>query len=249
MKIPLILAILCASSMSISAADEAPKGPTLQVDTTEFIFGTFDEGKFPKVSHTFHVKNTSTYPLTIQNVKPGCGCTGVVFDTIIGPGHIGSITPTINMTGISGEFHKSVTVTTNAVNLPSFTMAIIGKVNPTVDVSKYFLRLKPDANGISTGDITLRTRKADFRVTGMQFVENVSGGADWQDKAPLLPKFAVKKDDKSDTEGYYTYNLDFTVKAPADSRHSGTFIFQTNHPQRDTISVRGMIDQLETGKK
>ncbi len=249
MKIPFIILAAALSVGQIFAADDSPKGPTIQVDTTDFQFGTFDEGQYPKVTHTFHVRNTSKYPLTIQNVKPGCGCTGVVYDTVIGPGKVGNITPTINMTGIAGEFHKSVTVTCNATNLPSYVLAIIGKVNPTVDVNKYFIRIKSDVNGVSTGDLTMRTRKADFRVLGMQFVENVSGGVDWQNKPPLKPNYGVTKSEKPDTDGYYSYDLSFNVKDTAHTRLSGTFVFATNHPAKDSITIRGMIEPAEAPKK
>ena len=232
--------ILCCCAL----VPAAPKGPAVQIDSTDFPVGIIEEGQMASIVHAFRIKNVGDAPLTLERVKPGCGCTGVTYDTVIGPGKEGLVTPTLNLRGITGEFHKSVTVTCNAANLPSFNLALTGKVMPIVEVSKSFLRLKPEAGGQAAGDIVLKTRKADFTVTEMQFVESAPAGVDWQQEVPLLPKFTIVKAANPDAEGYWEFILNFTVQADVEARHSGDFIFKTNHPQKDQITVRGLIDQL-----
>lgn len=239
-KLLAFVSLLCF----VALPQAALKGPSVSVDSTEFSVGTIEEGQMSSVTHSFRIKNVGDAPLTLERVKPGCGCTGVSYDTVIAPGKEGIVTPTLTLRGITGEFHKVVTVTCTAKNLPSFTLALSGKVLPIVEVSKYFLRLKPDSKGLSLGDVVLKTRKADFVLNEIQFIESAPAGVDWQQEVPLLPRFTVVKAANADAEGYWEYVVNFSLQTDVEARHSGDFIFKTNHPQKDQITVRGLIDQL-----
>ncbi|MEX0966822.1 MAG: DUF1573 domain-containing protein [Bacteroidia bacterium] len=75
-------------------------------------FGTITEGTQAK--HVFTVKNTGNADLMIVNVRPSCGCTTPSWTREpIAPGKTGTITAVFNSSGRPGNFHKSITVTTN----------------------------------------------------------------------------------------------------------------------------------------
>ena len=236
----LIALSVCATLFMPARAGST--GPLIQIDSLEYDVGTVEEGVYPTIVHSFKFKNTGSETLVFDRVKPGCGCTGVVFDTTVLPGKSGSITPTLNMHAISGEFHKTVSVLCNAKNNPSFTLTLSGRVLPFVDINKYFLRFKPNADGASSIDILMRSRKADFKINEVKFIEQTPTGSDWQQSTPVFPKFTATRSEKPDPEGYYEFTVIVNMQMDADTRHSGEFTFATNHPKKDIITIRGMVD-------
>lgn len=75
---------------------------------------SFGEVKYEvPASHTFRFKNTGTEALTIEKVKPSCGCTASDYTREpIQPGEEGFVELTFNAKKI-GIFRKSATVTMN----------------------------------------------------------------------------------------------------------------------------------------
>ncbi len=97
-----------------SVTDEKPDGPlpVLAFETTEYDFGTINEGK--KVSYTYKLKNTGEAPLIIQNAQPSCGCT--VPDWTRDPipvGGTGFVKAEFDSQGKPGINNKTITVTAN----------------------------------------------------------------------------------------------------------------------------------------
>ncbi|MCI1779489.1 MAG: DUF1573 domain-containing protein [Bacteroidales bacterium] len=76
-------------------------------------FGSVQEKK-GRVSHSFHLKNTGTGPIVINNISAWCGCTETDYtrDTIL-PGKTGFVTVTFNPYGRSGFFSKEILVLFN----------------------------------------------------------------------------------------------------------------------------------------
>jgi len=102
--------------ISITQVFAAPK---IEVDRS-----TFDcagpgplKGKRTRSTLTSQLKNTGDALLEIENVRPGCGCTVVKFDTVVAPGKSGVIRSTVNLAGFTRDrFSKFVTVISNAAN-------------------------------------------------------------------------------------------------------------------------------------
>ncbi|MEM6763415.1 MAG: DUF1573 domain-containing protein [Bacteroidota bacterium] len=80
---------------------------------TMFDFGQVNKGE--ELTHTFYFENTGLNSLTIEKVKPSCGCTATAYSTkAIKPGEKGFVT--ISYTAKSaGVFTKSVTIFSNAL--------------------------------------------------------------------------------------------------------------------------------------
>ncbi|TAF67225.1 MAG: DUF1573 domain-containing protein [Cytophagales bacterium] len=92
---------------------------------------TYDFGAIPlaqPVMATFIVTNTGNSPLILSQVQASCGCTVTEYtQTPIAPGKTGKVTAVYNA-AYTGMFHKSITVTTNAVEESTKTLYIKGEV-------------------------------------------------------------------------------------------------------------------------
>jgi hypothetical protein len=86
--------------------------PRLQVDESQFNFGTMQQGR--RKSHTFVFKNLGGAPLKLRVGKPTCKCTvGQVTDRPIPPGETGTVTLEWTALTGSGPFRQSAPVYTN----------------------------------------------------------------------------------------------------------------------------------------
>lgn len=100
------------SDVQSAAAGDSSKFTTIQwLDSTKNL-GKINEGQ--KVEVAFKFKNTGNYPLVIQSVHPGCGCTVADYPKEpIAPGAEGQITGSFNSQGREGMQHKEITVMAN----------------------------------------------------------------------------------------------------------------------------------------
>ena len=110
--------------MALSATSFAQTGPKIEFLAKD---NTIDYGKVSKDSdsglRTFEFKNTGDAPLIITNVQSTCGCTiPTKPKEPIMPGKIGKIDVKYNMS--SGPIRKTITVESNAVNVPEGRVAI-----------------------------------------------------------------------------------------------------------------------------
>lgn len=76
------------------------------------------------VRHSFPVKNSGDAPLTIKDVKPGCGCTVAQFTrTPIPPGGVGEVTLEIDKSSM-GKFTGHADVITDDAQTPSLDLSL-----------------------------------------------------------------------------------------------------------------------------
>ncbi len=88
----------------------APASAQLAFTTATHDFGAVTEGAVP--TYTFILTNEGEAPLTLTDVRPGCGCTTPSFTTDpVGPGGTGEIVVAYNSEGRPGPFRKSIRVT------------------------------------------------------------------------------------------------------------------------------------------
>jgi hypothetical protein len=119
MKRILFLIAFIATGVTASYAQKGPK--------IEFKSDTVDYGTTTKEAdnglRTFEFTNTGDAPLIITDVKSTCGCTVPTKPKDpIAPGKTGKIDVKYNMN--PGPIRKTVTVQSNAVNVPGGTVAL-----------------------------------------------------------------------------------------------------------------------------
>ena len=107
-----------------SAMVWAQKGPKIEVLHPD---NTIDYGIVEKTTdngiRTFEIKNVGDAPLVVVDVKSTCGCTvpSKPAEQIM-PGKVGKIEVKYNMA--PGPIRKTITVETNAVNVPDGRVAL-----------------------------------------------------------------------------------------------------------------------------
>jgi hypothetical protein len=109
-------------------AQEVFDGPAISVDkeTHDYGFMAFEANG----ACEFTITNTGTEPLLITGARGSCGCTVPTYpQEPIAPGKSAVIKVTYN-TSLIGDFNKSVTITSNAVNEPTKVVFIKGNVAP-----------------------------------------------------------------------------------------------------------------------
>lgn len=117
-----LLFLFAVATISVSAfAQQGPKIEFLAKDNT------IDYGKVSKDSdsgiRSFEFKNTGDAPLIITNVQSTCGCTiPTKPKEPVAPGKTGKIEVKYNMN--AGPIRKTITVESNAVNVPEGRVAI-----------------------------------------------------------------------------------------------------------------------------
>ena len=101
-----------AQATVIPAADSTKTAAeSISLKETEFNFGKIPQGK--PVTHIFEFTNTSTVPLSLDNVQASCGCTTPEWNKdIVAPGATSKIMVGYNAQN-EGPFAKPVTITFN----------------------------------------------------------------------------------------------------------------------------------------
>ena len=102
------------------------------MDSASQSLGKVDQGAVVEIK--WHFKNTGNKPLVVENVRPGCGCTGAEGPKEpIPPGKEGEITAKFDTKNYPGEQHKEVYVTANNRN----------KTSETQDVLRFSVEVQP----------------------------------------------------------------------------------------------------------
>lgn len=136
-----VSALSLAQTVQTAKAKVAQAAPTKQSeikwDKENHDFGEIEKGK--PVSHEFTFTNTTKQTILLTNVKASCGCTATNYTkTPIKPGEKGSVTATYNAAA-PGNFHKTVTVTTNEEGAAPKVLIIKGKVQKPESEEKSIL--------------------------------------------------------------------------------------------------------------
>jgi len=127
MKRTLFIALIAIISATFVQAQHAK--PNLAFEKTLHDFGEMKEDG-GKVTYAFDFTNTGGQPLVLHNVQASCGCTTPEWTrNPIPPGGKGYVKATFDPRNRPGNFNKTVTVASNAVN-PTVVLRIIGQVTP-----------------------------------------------------------------------------------------------------------------------
>ena len=108
--------------MVMATSSYAQSGPKIEFKSDTIDYGTTSKDKDNGV-RVFEFTNTGNAPLIIQDVKSTCGCTVPTKPKEpIAPGKTGKIEVKYNMN--PGPIRKTITVESNAVNVPGGTIAL-----------------------------------------------------------------------------------------------------------------------------
>lgn len=233
-----MLRLLVSSSIISIFLTSAFAGPKIQFDTKSFNCGIAIEGVTEKIHATFVVTNTGDSTLKLNNVKPGCGCTVVKYDSIIDPGKSTKIESEVNIKGYrSGPISKYVNVFSNAEKDPT-KLTIEATIQATIDASESYLRFDP--TNMTAKTINLYSKKTDLTVSNVSFNSDNSGNDSKAVKLVVPFKFSLT--DSTRTDGYKVYKLEITPPK-FDSSLYGQFILSTNHPDRKEFIIRGNLSK------
>lgn len=124
-------------SITTQQAVKPTKQSELKWDVENHNFGEIEKGK--PVSYEFAFTNTTDQTIILTKVKASCGCTATNYTkTPIKPGERGTVTATYNAAA-PGNFHKTVTVTTNEEGAAPKVLIIKGKVQKLATEEKSIL--------------------------------------------------------------------------------------------------------------
>jgi hypothetical protein len=192
----------------------------------------------------FNVKNTGDSMLKIENVRPGCGCTVVKYDTLVPPGKTAKISAQVNLKGFrSGPLSKSVTVTSNATNDSLVQLTIEATVMTVIDIKESYLTL--DASYEKTPrTVLVASKKADLKVVRVSFKSNDNSlaAAGGRKDSTILIKHAWARTDSTRSDGSRVFTLDLYMPSIENSV-SGAFIIRTNHPDKPEIDMPGALNK------
>lgn len=119
----------------VAAQDGTPKAVVTEPVRD---FETVARGE--KLVHEFVIENQGTAALTLNEVRPACGCTVAEFDETIAPGASGKVRAVVDTTSFAGPIAKSVAVFTNDPANPKLQLVIKAMVKPYLEVSPGYAR-------------------------------------------------------------------------------------------------------------
>jgi hypothetical protein len=122
-----VITLAACSSFSQNDPQNDKNKPEITFKEIEFDFGNVQYGG--NGQHEFVFTNTGKTDLILQDVRPSCGCTASEYTKApVKSGEKGTIKITYN-TKNSGNFTKTITVTSNAKTSP-VVLRIKGNVEP-----------------------------------------------------------------------------------------------------------------------
>ncbi len=142
----------------------------LSAQEIEFKQDVYNFGKLReegKAVAPFVLKNTGDAPLIIRRVTVSCGCTTYDYpQTPIAPGDTAVIKLAYNTEGRPGNFNKNVTVYSNALSKPAYTLTIRGTVEgrDNTATSLYPKEIGPirlRTNHLFLGEVTLGSLRTE----------------------------------------------------------------------------------------
>lgn len=212
-------------------------GPKIKFDSTTVNCGSVMESKADKIEAVFSFKNTGNEVLRLENVRPGCGCTVVKYDTTVKPGKTSKIESSVNIKGYhQGQISKQITVSSNAENEKTIRLTIVANVRGVVEISESFITL--DSNSAKTPvTVAVLSQKKDLMISDVSFRQAGSNdNAAWQNKVPISVGFTFKPTDKTDPDGYRAFSLSL-AGLKSETALNGDLVIKTNHPDKPEITV------------
>lgn len=197
--------------------------PQLVVDDPTFNFGIVQQGN--KVTHVFTIRNSGDAPLTIQKVRPSCGCTAANSSTpMLNPGKTGEIKITFDSTNFSGKVSKTVFLDTNDPKSPAYTLTLTGSITEEIQIAPRQLNLGKIKIGIPQRATITLTNRAD------RPLRLISVKAQIPQLAATIRKSHLKTGESGTIDVTVTPRVD-------DNMLSGYLSIITDNPQKSEIII------------
>jgi hypothetical protein len=142
---------LCIGGSALRAAQNGPKAvfPETVYDAGPVNAGT-------EITHTFRVKNAGKANLSIEAVKPSCGCAVADFTKVVPPGQEGKITLTVKTDDFRGPIEKTATVQSNDPAAQTMVLTIKSTVRQLIEVlPSPFINVQVNRGQPAEGGVTL----------------------------------------------------------------------------------------------
>jgi hypothetical protein len=167
----------------------------------------------------------------------------VGYDSIIHPGREGKITPEVNIKGMTGNFHKTIRVLSNAQNKPAVALRMKGTVINFIQVENNYIRMqRGESNSKLVKNTWLKATVDNLKIKKVSFKPYSRKGPQWHNNLPFFIDFELNKRDTAKEGVYYTYDLTLSMPNTDEDPMAGYFVFETNHNKKREYKVRGMID-------
>jgi len=173
---PRLLYACCVLAIAANQSSAAV-GPKIAVDREEYDFGKMETNG--KGEHEFVLANRGDEPLTLRRDKSSCGCCTCVCDAqlpeqgIIAPGESAKVSLKWRIKQYTGAFQQSVTLATNDPGRPKVTLAVTGRVTPTVRVvPTQLIFTRVPAGDPAMGVVRLYGYRSEpLKILGHEFLE------------------------------------------------------------------------------
>jgi hypothetical protein len=219
-NISMILLLILVLIGSLSCAGKYG----IQFEIEDYEFGEVEEGTNVEIVYIF--KNTGTIPLTIKDVKPGCGCTiASEWDRVVEPGKNGRIPVTFKSDGYPGDVIKTVDVITDIPDKPVVPLTLKGKVKNS------FAEVSP--RNIWLAEVSSATKE----LSGAFYIKNNSG-IPFRIKEVIVPDIKTKHTLTELDKGMY-FKFDFIVYPPFKGQGTvkKSFILKTDNEKQSEIEL------------
>ncbi|HEX2956664.1 MAG TPA: DUF1573 domain-containing protein [Chitinispirillaceae bacterium] len=231
--------VLLVSSLCVSAVFAGPKAV---FKSTTFNCGKVMEGKVDMLHAEFIVTNEGDQTLNITNVRPGCGCTNVKFDSTVAPGKSMTLKSDVNIKGYrSGAVSKYITFTSNSTVDPTVKLIIQAEIISPVKVTERYIRL--DSTSTKTPHVVdIFSLRKDLKISGVSFKMTPQDSKNsWQSDLPIDIKYKLLPSD-SVTADSSSYRFKIQMFTPViKGTLYGDFTFITNNPEMKEVVVQGAL--------
>jgi 3-hydroxymyristoyl/3-hydroxydecanoyl-(acyl carrier protein) dehydratase len=231
--------VLLVSTLCVSAVFAGPKAV---FKSTTFDCGKVMEGKVDMLHAEFTVTNEGDKDLIISNVRPGCGCTNVKFDSTVAPGKSMTLKSDVNIKGYhSGSISKYITFTSNSTVDPTVKLIIQAEIISAVKVTENYIRL--DSTAIKTPHVVdIFSLRKDLKISGVSFkVTPQDAKNSWQSDLPLEIKYKLHPcDSVSADSSSYRFKIEMFAPTIKGTLY-GDFTFKTNNPEMKEVVVQGAL--------
>ncbi|MBD3241464.1 MAG: DUF1573 domain-containing protein, partial [Chitinivibrionales bacterium] len=130
---------------------------------TDFEHPPVNEGETGQLVFRIPIMNDGDEDLVIRNVRLGCGCTRVEYDTIVCPRTTGTVKATVDITGKAGPMETHLSVQTNEPGDPMTRITLRSYVHPIIAVGTRRVE------GSDALILVLQTTKPDLQLHNIRF--------------------------------------------------------------------------------
>lgn len=195
--------------------------PAIAFDSTMVDFGTVVKGDVATQNVTFH--NTGKTPLTLKNVKAGCGCTTVKgWEQTVAPGQQGSFQLKLDTGRFFGLVTKTVDVESDASN-GMIRLNLKVDVWCPVSLSATLISFSPLLKGAKTVepktlDVTV-SEPEPLKIAGISCTDPYYNTA-----------LKVVEEGRR-------YQIILTPTGPANAQHNADVVLDLGHPKMKTLKI------------